>query len=597
MPKLADRATPAVPAPNITKNLWPLVSAASVKPPRIHVLSDVHLDHGPYELPANLEYDILVAPGDMGPLEVTIPWLKALNKPVVYVLGNHEYYGRSITQAVADAKALAAGSGVHVLEREAVVIQGVRFLGATLWSSFGGWTADLIWEALRRAGDYRHILAGDWRDQPGNERWLKAHCSKARVPLPERDGETPAKFHPAMAYREHVRTLKWLERELSKASSDIPTVVVSHHAPTLESLRAAGVREHLLDPRNWSQHLRDEDLIFPALYATDLDSLLKQHQKKISLWAHGHLHHGLDLVVKGVRVVCNPRGRTIRPLTIASLSTYALMGIRMNEQDVARSQAVAAQNPFRGDAAEFEPDLVIDLEDGLCRPIILAVAPSLARMYTLRQSVENYLPYVFEGAKFQRQAIVRAISDDCRLFREELARIHEKISHHLDDFFSTPVIRRLPAPAAEPHEPWENPLNGPLTESDYRDVVALMDSWITWAQQLHLAPKEVMVQWAAQAYRLLRSLEKLGVPATIRRPGVNALRSVKSDIITALVEIDEEKCLDMESKFYEQANPRCRRRWCPSVYNPQAEGESEPAGLSLKDLAPWNLGLPLFTYP
>jgi hypothetical protein len=66
-----------------TQPLWPLVSDRPL--PRLHLLSDLHLDTGPYEISQGLDFDIVVAAGDVGPLDVAVPWLSALGKPVVYV--------------------------------------------------------------------------------------------------------------------------------------------------------------------------------------------------------------------------------------------------------------------------------------------------------------------------------------------------------------------------------------------------------------------------------------------------------------------------------------------------------------------------------
>ena len=70
------------------------------------MLSDLHLETGPYQIPAGLEFDILVAAGDIGPLDLAVPWLAAIGKPVIYVLGNHERFGHDVSGAPARAKKL-----------------------------------------------------------------------------------------------------------------------------------------------------------------------------------------------------------------------------------------------------------------------------------------------------------------------------------------------------------------------------------------------------------------------------------------------------------------------------------------------------------
>lgn len=68
-----------------------------------------------------------------------------------------------------------------------------------------------------------------------------------------------------------------------------PTVVVTHHAPSPQSipLRFAG------SPLN-------------ANFVSDAEWLLQGRRAR--LWIHGHLHDSFDYEVDGTRVVCNPRG-------------------------------------------------------------------------------------------------------------------------------------------------------------------------------------------------------------------------------------------------------------------------------------------------
>jgi hypothetical protein len=57
-----------------------------------------------------------------------------LGKPVLYVPGNHEYYGAVMGQVIAEMRGLAAGTDIHVLDDDELILGGVRFLGCTLWT-------------------------------------------------------------------------------------------------------------------------------------------------------------------------------------------------------------------------------------------------------------------------------------------------------------------------------------------------------------------------------------------------------------------------------------------------------------------------------
>lgn len=107
------------------------------------IMSDLHIEltRG-WDLPtrdARPAYDVLIVAGDLVPrAERGVRWLldRVPDRPVIYILGNHESYGTDIDRSLETAKAAAAGSQVHVLQDEAVRIGDVTFAGATLWTDF-----------------------------------------------------------------------------------------------------------------------------------------------------------------------------------------------------------------------------------------------------------------------------------------------------------------------------------------------------------------------------------------------------------------------------------------------------------------------------
>ena len=88
-----------------------------------------------------------------------------LARPFVYVAGNHEFYGVELRNDDAELREPCAGSDVHVLDDEALVLGGVRFLGPTLWTDFA-----LYGHGDPRAAAYR-------RGGPGPARLL-AHPAR-----------------------------------------------------------------------------------------------------------------------------------------------------------------------------------------------------------------------------------------------------------------------------------------------------------------------------------------------------------------------------------------------------------------------------------
>lgn len=235
------------------------------KPLRLNILSDLHLSQGDLAIPQT-RADVVVLAGDVARPQRAIEWARGFEAPVVYVPGNHEFYGSSIPATIAALKALAAGTGIHVLDRDERVLGGVRFLGATLWTDFrlGGAGAPregCMLEAARFLRDFSRIESGE---QPGSA------------------------FTPLESTRIFARDRAWLAHKLDEPFAG-PTVVVTHHAPSLHSIapRFAG------SPLN-------------ADFVSDLEGLMGAN--RVALWIHGHTHDSFDYAVRGTRVVCNPRG-------------------------------------------------------------------------------------------------------------------------------------------------------------------------------------------------------------------------------------------------------------------------------------------------
>jgi predicted phosphodiesterase len=229
---------------------------------KLNVLSDLHLSRGALAIPAN-DADAVVLAGDIARPKEAIAWASGFAKPVLYVAGNHEFYGGSIAGTVAELKRLSAGSEIHVLDDDEVIIEGVRFLGTTLWTDFmlfdeGEKRAAAMAEAQRFMRDFSSI----------------------------RLGESP--FTPEASAALFERHAAWLERKLAEPYAG-PTVVITHHAPSRKSI-----------------HPRFADSLMNACFVSDAEHLIDGSRAR--LWIHGHTHDSFDYTVNGARVLCNPRG-------------------------------------------------------------------------------------------------------------------------------------------------------------------------------------------------------------------------------------------------------------------------------------------------
>ena len=252
----------------------------------IQLLSDLHLESNPNFVPQPAPgADVLVLAGDIGSYQNDSSLTRlgigdfGLGRftnwpcPVVFVPGNHEYDGQEFDVAHARLKDVCARLGFTWLEREVALINGVRFIGCTLWTDFDAITTALA--LTREVTLGQQLVARDKAFRAANFALKKNHALYAGQPM--------------LAEAVRARGLEsqaWLREALS-TSYNGTTVVVTHFAPSLRSA----------DPR-YGLHPGT------AGFCNVLDDLLAKAQ----LWLHGHLHCPIDYTVGNCRVVANPLG-------------------------------------------------------------------------------------------------------------------------------------------------------------------------------------------------------------------------------------------------------------------------------------------------
>lgn len=225
---------------------------------KLHVLSDLHNDFSTF-VPASGNYDLVILAGDIDVKARGVKWAnQAFACPVIYVCGNHEFYGSHIDHTYRKMKEQASAN-VHVLENEIFVWKQTRFLCTTSWTDFSstGNVAAAIQVASDWMNDFRFI----------------------------RTGENYRRLRPSDVIARNHASHDWLAKELGKPFEG-KTVVVTHHAPVLE---VVGDKHE--------GHLS-------AAYANSWYALLEQ----ADLWVFGHTHKAIDVSLGRCRVVSNPCG-------------------------------------------------------------------------------------------------------------------------------------------------------------------------------------------------------------------------------------------------------------------------------------------------
>jgi len=231
---------------------------------KLHVLSDLHIEMADYE-PSPVQSDLIVLAGDIHLGSRSVEWAKEhfKGRTVILVPGNHEYYGGSIAKTFNEMVSASIGSPVHVLNNTALMLDGVRFLGSTLWTDFllhDNHPAYAMSCARSAMMDYRAI-----RMPPDHVR-----------------------FQPETAAALHATSIDWLGHELADPF-DGTTVVITHHAPSIESC-----------------HPRFHDDPVSAAFASDLETFIDGFH--IDLWIYGHTHYNNNYCLGGTRIVSNQRG-------------------------------------------------------------------------------------------------------------------------------------------------------------------------------------------------------------------------------------------------------------------------------------------------
>jgi len=219
---------------------------------RFLVASDLHFEFhrdGGRSLVESFPKDVdaIVVAGDLSDaasLEDALDTLCAHFEHVVYLHGNHEFYGSDRAGVLRITETCARRhSGLHVLDKSVVTLGSVRFVGAPLW--------------FRRNDAAPTRFMNDFRAIRDLETWV---------------------------YDENAAAIEFFERTIQSGD-----VVVSHHLPSQRSVLP-----------QWIGHPLN------AFFVCELDALIEERAP--ALWIHGHTHDSVDYQLGRTRVLCNPFG-------------------------------------------------------------------------------------------------------------------------------------------------------------------------------------------------------------------------------------------------------------------------------------------------
>ena len=241
-------------------------------------MSDLHLEFSPMNSIAPLPTDkdgVLVLAGDICPYRHKSTLLNFLRNAsaqfshVLYVLGNHEFYGYgSLTDGYEIVRRMireAMLDNVHLLEQDQYSIGNITFIGATLWTNYRNRNPFVMEVARAQMVDHVQIL-----------------------------GKTDELILPDEIYEAHTKSNAYVWETVAKAmhhdqSAVQRVVVITHHGVSLRSIH----------PRYQGDPLNDA-------FVSDLSENILDTQPHLML--HGHVHDHFDYKIGDTRIIANPRG-------------------------------------------------------------------------------------------------------------------------------------------------------------------------------------------------------------------------------------------------------------------------------------------------
>lgn len=232
---------------------------------KIMTYSDLHFEFGAnFTLPES-DADVVILAGDICVIRNLSPLdrlLKHWKRPVLYVMGNHEYYTkRPMKEEDATFKSWLNSRypNVHLLLDEPVSIEGVNFFGGTMWTNFAGGNPVAMNSAESSMNDFRMIRNDD------SKRFTAADSIALHNSFVE-------------------KLTEWFETPLIGAR-----VVITHHAPVI----------------NPNTKYRESELA-PAFNSLDMIPVIEKFQP--ALWVYGHTHECDSQTVGKTQIISNQRG-------------------------------------------------------------------------------------------------------------------------------------------------------------------------------------------------------------------------------------------------------------------------------------------------
>lgn len=227
---------------------------------KIKYVSDLHMEFGgDINTIFQTDADVLILAGDITTYKSIFDTLRLIadkfKKAVIFVPGNHEYYGISRKYLDEIFKKVDLPNNLHILLNDTITINGILFAGGTGWwdGSNDPYKIGTL-DARTRINDFR-LIEDLNADNLFGVLW----------------GEEAYRFFSSVL------------------NLGMPTICISHNAPSIRSI-AFQFRSSTLN----------------ICFANDWENLF--NHSNLKAWIHGHTHVTFDYTINDIPVLCNPKG-------------------------------------------------------------------------------------------------------------------------------------------------------------------------------------------------------------------------------------------------------------------------------------------------
>jgi predicted phosphodiesterase len=213
--------------------------------------------------------DVIILAGDICPVHCLPKYhkmIKNINKPVLAVFGNHEFYNNEktwfmMTETKEIIKEKLSDTGVIFLDDSSFQIDGVNFIGSTLWSNM-------------KFADYNMPHLGN----PMVMKYIENSIND---------------FNPRIIKEFSVQKMMYLNEIsqkyiLNNIKEGAKNVVITHFPPNRRSLDT-----------------KYRNSVLNTYFINDIED---SYFEGVHTWIHGHTHASCHYEIGNTKFYCNPRG-------------------------------------------------------------------------------------------------------------------------------------------------------------------------------------------------------------------------------------------------------------------------------------------------